>query len=44
VADEVVAAARALDRTPLDARRIDTTWCTAAEAVDLIAAGWPVQR
>jgi hypothetical protein len=38
VADEAVAAARALGQTPLDALRLDTTGCTAAEAAGLIAA------
>jgi adenylylsulfate kinase-like enzyme len=46
VADQAAEDARALDRTPLDALRIDTTGHTAGEAVGLIAAaaGWPGQR
>jgi DNA polymerase III delta prime subunit len=43
VAEQAAADAGALDHTPLDALRIDTTGRTAAEAADLIAAavGWP---
>lgn len=46
VAEQAAATARALDRTPLDALRIDTTGHAAGEAADLIAAaaGWPGQR
>jgi shikimate kinase len=45
VAAQAAADARALDHTPLDALRIDTTGRTAGEAADLIAAaaGWPGQ-
>jgi predicted ABC-type ATPase len=43
VAEQAAADARALDNTPLDALRIDTTGRTAGEAADLTAdaAGWP---
>jgi adenylylsulfate kinase-like enzyme len=46
VAGQAAAIARALDHTPLDALRIDTTGRTPGEAADLIAAaaGWPGQR
>jgi hypothetical protein len=45
VAEQVAADAQALDRTPLDAPRIDTDGHTAGEAADLTAsaAGWPRQ-
>ena len=45
VAEQAAADARALDHTPLDALRIDTTGRTASEAADLTAgaAGWPGQ-
>jgi hypothetical protein len=42
VAEQATADARALDHTPLDALRVDTTGRSAAEAAGLIAAaaGW----
>jgi hypothetical protein len=45
VAEQAAADAQALDRTPLDALRIDTDGHTAGEAADLTAsaAGWPGQ-
>lgn len=46
VTERAAADARALDHTPLDALRVDTTAHTAGEAANLIAAaaGWPGQR
>jgi len=46
VADQAASDAGVLDRTSLDARRIDTTGRSAGEAADLIAAttGWPGPR
>jgi hypothetical protein len=45
VAEQAAADARTLDRTPLDALRIDTDRHTAGEAADITAAaaGWPVR-
>lgn len=43
VAEQAATDARALDRAPLDALRIDTTGCTVGQAAGLAAAaaGWP---
>ena len=45
VAEQAAADARAFDRTPLDALRIDTDGHTAGQAAGLTAAaaGWPGQ-